>query len=140
MNDAYCTKFDTHPERIRGAAYAMPDGQDLQEAGELFKVLGDPTRMQMISALLTNELCVCDLSELLGMSQSAISHQLRILRQARLVRYRREGKNAFYRLADSHIQLIVQLAIEHSREIYKDIPGKDRDLQNDSYDDATTLL
>lgn len=124
MQGDCCDKLDTHPEHIRLAAGMMPADAQMQDAGELFKILGDQTRMRMICALLATELCVCDLSELLEMSQSAISHQLRILRQARLVRYRRDGKNAYYSLADRHIRAIVQLAVEHTREIYHDLLEK----------------
>ena len=131
MQGDCCDKLDIHPEHIRLAAGTMPADAQMQDAGELFKILGDQTRMRMICALLATELCVCDLSELLEMSQSAISHQLRILRQARLVRYRRDGKNAYYSLADQHIRAIVQLAVEHTREIYHDLQRKDPDEQHD---------
>ncbi len=116
MIDEFCELAILHPESINQARRAIPPERDLLDISELLKVLADPTRMRLISALLKVELCVCDLTELVGMSQSAVSHQLRILRQSRLVRCRREGKNAFYSLKDSHVQQIVEIALLHVRE------------------------
>ncbi len=119
MSGAYCESAICHPDKIAQARRGMAAELELLDAGDLLKVLGDPTRIRLIAALLTVELCVCDLSELLAMSQSAISHQLRILRQSRLVRYRREGKNAFYSLNDEHVRAIVEMALRHVREMYQ---------------------
>ncbi|NOZ59288.1 MAG: winged helix-turn-helix transcriptional regulator [Euryarchaeota archaeon] len=83
---------------------------------DIFKILGDPTRVRILHALSLRELCVCDLSALLGMSQSAVSHQLRLLRSAGLVRYRREGKVVYYSLADEHIVKLLEMGVEHARE------------------------
>ncbi|MBG0777982.1 MAG: helix-turn-helix transcriptional regulator [Desulfovibrionaceae bacterium] len=88
----------------------------MEEAAALFKVLGDATRMRILLALAREELCVCDLSELLAMTQSAISHQLRVLRAARIVRSRRDGKMVFYALDDAHIERLVAAALDHVRE------------------------
>lgn len=94
----------------------MPTTVEQERIAELFKVLGDPTRMQILTALLMEkELCVCDISDLLGMSQSAISHQLRLLRTAHLVRNRREGKSIFYSLDDAHVATIIGQGLEHIR-------------------------
>jgi len=116
----YCCESDIrHPEKIAKARLAMPSELELLDASELLKVLADPNRLRLIAALLEVELCVCDLSEFLGMSQSAVSHQLRILRQSRLVRYRRDGKNTYYSLKDIHVEQIVQTAVHHVREMYQ---------------------
>jgi DNA-binding transcriptional ArsR family regulator len=118
MSGAYCEAEIRHPELIEKARQNMPPEAELQDAGELLKVLADQTRLRLIAALLEVELCVCDLAELLYISQSAVSHQLRVLRQSRLVRYRREGKNAYYSLNDEHIHGIVRIALQHVREMY----------------------
>ncbi|HHW91369.1 MAG TPA: helix-turn-helix transcriptional regulator [Firmicutes bacterium] len=88
---------------------------EITRLAETFKVLGDPTRIKILSALSEEELCVCDLSAVLDMSVSAISHQLRVLKGARLVKYRREGKNIFYSLDDEHVISLFRLALEHVR-------------------------
>lgn len=97
-------------------ADAMPDESALYDAAELLKVFGDPTRLRIISALCRSEMCVCDIAKLLGMTQSAISHQLRVLKQARLVTTRREGKTIFYSLCDEHVQRIFYCALDHVME------------------------
>lgn len=94
----------------------MPDDEILYDLAELFRVFGDTTRIRILYALSENELCVCAIAELLNMQQSAISHQLRILKQAKLVSSRREGKTVFYRLADSHVQTIIEQGMEHVEE------------------------
>ena len=115
-DNAKCTEKATHPDQITKASLAMPDEQLLFDTSALFKVMSDPSRMKIIIALLAAELCVCDLAELIGISQSAVSHQLRVLRQARLVRYRRMGKNAYYTLQDDHVSQLVRTAIAHINE------------------------
>ena len=88
----------------------------LYNLADLFKVFGDPTRIRILHALSVRELCVCDIAEALGMTQSAISHQLRVLKQIHLVKYRREGKTIYYSLADSHVQTILVQGLEHVME------------------------
>ena len=88
----------------------------MHELADLFKVFGDATRVKILYVLLQSEMCVCDLAELLGMTQSAISHQLRVLKQTKLVKNRREGKTVFYSLADGHIQTILNQGMEHILE------------------------
>lgn len=90
--------------------------ENLYLLADLFKVFGDPTRVRILYALSCQELCVCDIAEALGMTQSAISHQLRVLKQSRLVKYRREGKTIYYSLADSHVQTILAQGMEHVME------------------------
>jgi len=94
----------------------MPQEEKLYDLAELFKVFGDTTRVKIISALFEAEMCVCDIAELLSMTQSAISHQLRVLRQARLVKHRKEGKVVFYSLDDEHIKSIFNQGLEHILE------------------------
>ncbi len=95
---------------------SLPTAAELERIAELFKVLGDPTRMQILTALFAEqELCVCDISDLLGMSQSAISHQLRLLRTTHLVKNRREGKSIYYSLDDTHVATIIAQGLEHIR-------------------------
>ena len=94
----------------------MPSEEVLQETAELFRVFGDVTRIKILLLLLKSELCVCDIAGALGMQQSAISHQLRVLKQSRLVKYRREGKTVFYSLADSHVTTMLAQGVEHVTE------------------------
>ena len=89
---------------------------NLYNLADLFKVFGDPTRIRILHALSAQELCVCDIAETLGMTQSAISHQLRILKQIHLVKYRREGKTIYYSLADDHVHTILAQGLEHVME------------------------
>lgn len=93
-----------------------PTEEMLYDVAELFKVFGDATRVKILFLLLKNEMCVCDIAQLLGMQQSAISHQLRVLKQARLVKYRRDGKTVFYSLADGHVETMLYQGIEHVTE------------------------
>jgi len=98
-------------ERVKGK---MPDEEKLFDLAELFKVFGDTTRIKIICALLQEEeMCVCDIAELLSMSQSAISHQLRVLKSARLVKYRKEGKMVYYSLDDEHVRNIFDQGFNH---------------------------
>lgn len=94
----------------------MPPEEELQDLGEFFKVFGDVTRLKILYVLLCSEMCVIDIANLLGMSQSAISHQLRVLKQMDLVKNRREGKTIFYSLADSHIVTILSQGLDHIEE------------------------
>lgn len=100
-------------ERLRGQ---MPSEDALIDLSELFKIFGDSTRIKILYALLGTELCVCDIASLLSMTVSAISHQLRILRAAKLVVFRREGKTVFYSLADDHVRTILDMGMEHILE------------------------
>jgi len=111
-----CTFLNAHPDAIAAVRATLPEDDTLLDVSELFKVLGDSTRCKILFVLLVSEMCVCDLSQLLGMSVSAISHQLRILRQAQLVRFRREGKTVFYALADEHVRTLLSQGMEHVQE------------------------
>ena len=111
-----CCEDKVHPEVVKAVADRLPDEELLYDVAELFKVFGDSTRVRIICALFESEMCVCDIADVLGMTQSAISHQLRVLKQARLVKYRRDGKTVYYSLADDHIQTIFNQAFEHIME------------------------
>ena len=115
MNDT-CDVFCINKEAVENVRSQMLDRQLVADTAEIFKVLGDPTRMRLLYALAQRELCVCDLSAVLGMTQSAISHQLRVLRSARLVRYRKMGKVVYYTLADAHVTQFIDVGIDHARE------------------------
>ncbi len=105
-----------HESAVERARAGMPDEDTLADVAELFKVFGDTTRTRILSALFETELCVCDLASLLGMTKSAISHQLRILRQTKIVKSRKSGKEVYYSLDDGHISRIFQTALEHLKE------------------------
>lgn len=102
-----------HEDSVDKVRANMPDENPVYEVAELFKVLGDSTRTRIICALSISELCVCDLSCILNMSQSAISHQLRILKQGRIVKNRRAGKAVYYSLDDDHIKSLFAIAFDH---------------------------
>ena len=103
-------------ETIEKVDEKMPPEEELQDLADFFKVFGDPTRLKILYVLLCSEMCVYDIANLLGMSQSAISHQLRVLKQMDLVKNRREGKTIFYSLADAHIVTILSQGLDHIEE------------------------
>lgn len=105
-----------HEEEIGKICEMMPVEEDLHDLAELFKIFGDSTRIRILYALFESELCVQDISEMLHMTQSAISHQLRVLKQSRLVKYRRQGKCILYSLADAHVRTIINQGLEHIEE------------------------
>ena len=111
-----CVDHIVHQDRVRRAARAMPDEQTFGALAEVFSALGHPTRLKLIQALFLEEFCVCDLATLLGMTESAVSHQLRLLRNLRLVRHRREGKLVYYALDDQHIRQLFEAALVHLQE------------------------
>lgn len=94
----------------------IPEKETLESIAELFKAFADPTRVHILSLLARQELCVGDIAETIGLSQSAVSHQLRILKQIHLIKYRREGKNLWYSLADDHVRTILEMGLEHVLE------------------------
>ena len=107
-----CNHDHAHPD-LQEISRLMPDVDHLYDLSEVFRVFGDSTRIRILYALFESELCVCDLATLLGLTQSAVSHQLRILKDAKLVRFRREGKSIFYALDDDHVRLILSVGMEH---------------------------
>ena len=114
--DEVCTAEHHHDEAIRLAECRMPPEEELAELAELFKVFGDSTRIRILYLLSESELCVCDIAALLGLTQPAVSYQLKALKHSRLVKNRREGKVVFYSLADSHVASIIGTAKEHLEE------------------------
>lgn len=117
MKDNICENTIIHKEVVDKIQKELPDDDFIIDLAELFKVFGDSTRIKIISALLKEELCVCDLSAIIGATQSAVSHQLRILKQAKLVKYRKEGKVVYYSLDDDHVKEIIVKGSEHIEEI-----------------------
>lgn len=113
---ACCDTVQIHPELIDRISHIMPDEEVLYDLAELFKVFGDTTRIRILYVLFESQMCVCDIASLLNMTQSAISHQLRILKQAQLVKSRREGKSIIYSLADDHVRTIIGQGREHIEE------------------------
>ena len=111
-----CESCEVHGNLLKIVNEKMPEETELYDLAELFKVFGDSTRMRILFVLFEAEVCVCDLAEALNMTQSAISHQLRILKQNKLVKSRREGKSVFYSLADDHVRTIVDQGREHIEE------------------------
>ena len=111
-----CDEIEIHSELVSEISMEMPDEESLYDLAELFKVFGDTTRIKILYTLLKSEMCVCDIAEILGMTQSAISHQLKILKNAKLVKNRREGKQIIYALDDAHVESIIKMGIEHIME------------------------
>ena len=113
---AVCDCSVIHKAAVRTVRRVMPPSEERFELADFFRVFGDSTRIGILLALGRSELCVCDLGALLGMTQSAVSHQLKVLRQTRLVRYRREGKIVYYSLDDEHVRAILALGARHVEE------------------------
>lgn len=111
-----CESMQVHEEIIQSIFDKMPDEEMLYDLAELFKTFGDSTRIRILYVLSEAEMCVCHIAQILGMSQSAISHQLRCLKQSKLVKYRREGKTIFYSLADGHVRTILGQGMDHIAE------------------------
>ena len=114
--DEVCDGFEVHEDLLKIVDETLPEETELYDLAELFKVFGDSTRIRILFVLFEAEVCVCDLAKALNMTQSAISHQLRILKQNKLVKSRREGKSIFYSLADDHVRTIINQGREHIEE------------------------
>ncbi len=114
MHDVECCEIhEVHENLVHQIEDGMPNEELIQNLADFYKVFGDVTRVKILCVLFQSELCVCDLAEIVGMTQSAVSHQLRVLKQAKLVKNRREGKIVYYSLADAHIQSILNQGMEH---------------------------
>ena len=113
-NAPICCEHETHHEILD--RIELPDDEHFFDLAEFFSVMGDSTRIKILYLLFEGEMCVCDISEKLGMSMSAISHQLRVLKNARLVKYRKQGKSVFYSLHDDHVKTIINMGVEHIEE------------------------
>ena len=120
MNDEQeverCEFLHVHEDVIGKVTEQMPDDETLYDLADLFRIFADSTRIKILYVLFESEMCDCDIARLLNMTQSAISHQLRALKQSKLVKYRREGKTVFYSLADGHVRTIIDQGMEHIEE------------------------
>lgn len=114
-----CEFMHAHEDTVKSVRGLMPHDEDLFDLAELFKIFGDSTRIKILYILFESEMCVCDIATLIGASQSAVSHQLRLLKQANLIKPRRDGKTVFYSLADDHVRTIIDNGMEH---IFEDRP------------------
>ncbi len=108
-----CEYIHAHEDTVKAVKSQMPPDEDLFDLAELYKIFGDSTRIKILCILLESEMCVCDIATLVGVSQSAISHQLRQLKQANLIKPRRDGKTVFYSLSDDHVRTIINNGLEH---------------------------
>lgn len=115
-NEGMCEAYHTDGEKIDRIKRGMIGEYRAITLSEIFKVLGDPTRVKILYTLLQEELCVCDIASLLGMTNSAISHQLRLLRNLKLVKFRKEGKMVYYSLDDEHVKKLLEMGVEHVDE------------------------
>ena len=111
-----CENTVIHKEIVEEIKTKLPEEEILYDLGDFFKLLGDSTRIKILSALFHSEMCVCDIASLFDMTQSAISHQLRVLKQGRLVKYRKSGKVVYYSLDDEHVKEIVEQGLNHITE------------------------
>lgn len=111
-----CKENCPHYNRINEILKIEPKEEEIMEMADVFKLFSDSTRLRIICSILNNELCVCDLCELLQLTQSNVSHQLQLLRTSKLVKYRKEGKQVYYSLQDEHIEKIIKMALEHIKE------------------------
>ncbi len=108
-----CSEKCINPEAVNKTIEKMPAQASIDGMAEIFKALGDPSRLKIVSVLLVHEHCVCDLAAICGQSESAVSHQLRILRTLRVVKNRREGKTIYYSLDDDHVRSLIQMSLDH---------------------------
>ena len=111
-----CEETQIHPDAVERVRGLLPQDEVLYDLAELFKIFGDSTRVKILYALLESELCVCDIAKLMEVSQSAVSHQLRVLKGSKLLKFRREGKTVYYSLADQHVMSILSQGMEHILE------------------------
>lgn len=111
-----CECTEVHADTVKLKREKMPSEEMLYDLSDFFKIFGDSTRMSILFAIDGEPICVCDIAELLGMTKSAVSHQLKVLRQSDLITYRKSGKNVFYTLADDHVRDIIEKALEHIKE------------------------
>ncbi len=116
MNEDKCESRIIHLAKVEEARAASLNEYEIEKLSQLFKTVADPSRIRILSALDRDEMCVCDLAALLGISESAVSHQLRLLRTMGLVTNRREGTVLYYRLIDDHVKILITVGLEHARE------------------------
>ena len=116
QNAECCEEFCTHEDVLKRVQELLPDVEELYDLAELFKVFGDTTRIRILFGLFESEMCVCDIAEVLSLTPSAISHQLKLLKQFKLVKSRRDRKTIYYSLADDHVRSIIDMGREHIEE------------------------
>jgi DNA-binding transcriptional ArsR family regulator len=116
MDNEKCEYLFVHEDTVKKVINDMPEEEKLYDLAELFKIFGDSTRIKILYALFEAELCVCDIAQLLKVSQTAVSHQLRVLKTNKLVKSRKDGKNVFYSLADDHVYSIINQGMDHINE------------------------
>lgn len=116
MNELLCEVKHEHKDIIKDVKALMPNEENLYNVSELFKVFGDSTRTKILAALFNHELCVCDICKIVNMTKSAVSHQLRVLKDFNLVKFKKVGKEVFYSLSDDHVILIYKMALDHVME------------------------
>ena len=112
--EALCSEKCINPDQVRTTVKQLPEPGIISDMAEIFKALSDPSRLKIVTALLIQEHCVCDISVICGQSESAVSHQLRILRSLRVVKNRREGKIVYYSLDDDHVRSLIQMSLDHT--------------------------
>ena len=116
FNDEKCEVTLIHEDNVKKAVNELPDDELIADLSDMFKIFGDQTRVKILMALESGELCVCDIAAVMNMSQSAISHQLRVLKQSNIVKTRRQGKVVYYSISDDHVKEIFDIAIVHVQE------------------------
>lgn len=116
FNDEKCEVTLIHEDNVKKTINELPDDELIADLSDMFKIFGDQTRMKILMALESGELCVCDIAAVMNMSQSAISHQLRVLKQSNIVKTRREGKVVYYSISDDHVKEIFDIAMVHVQE------------------------
>ena len=116
FNDEKCEVTLIHEDNVKKAINELPDDELIADLSDMFKIFGDQTRVKILMALESGEMCVCDIAAVMDMSQSAISHQLRVLKQSNIVKTRREGKVVYYSISDDHVKEIFDMAIVHVQE------------------------
>ena len=116
FNDEKCEVTLIHEDNVKKAINELPDDELIVDLSDMFKIFGDQTRVKILMALESGELCVCDIAAVMNMSQSAISHQLRVLKQSNIVKTRRQGKVVYYSISDDHVKEIFEIAIVHVQE------------------------
>lgn len=116
FNDEKCEVTLIHEDNVKKAINALPDDELIADLSDMFKIFGDQTRVKILMALESGEMCVCDIAAVMDMSQSAISHQLRVLKQSNIVKTRREGKVVYYSISDDHVKEIFDMAMVHVQE------------------------
>lgn len=116
LNDEKCEVTLIHEDNVKKAINELPDDELIADLSDMFKIFGDQTRVKILMALESAELCVCDIAAVMNMSQSAISHQLRVLKQSNIVKTRRQGKVVYYSISDNHVKEIFDIAMVHVQE------------------------